>query len=530
MPTIALKFLSGQYHATPWGRHVNEGDVEWPPSPWRILRALLATGFAKLGWKDVPDKARTLIAALATTTPDYRLPPGEVAHTRHWMPIIEGRKQKTTKVIDAFVRLASDEELLIHYPVSLSPEQQTLLKRLVENLSYFGRAESWVLGRVIQNGTPDAAWCRPAQNGGAMPREPGRDQVALLTPVPADNYIQWRAQAVKQALATTEEAVRIKDNKKKISKAQRAKALAPYPENLLDCLTTDTAVLQQYGWSQPPGSQFILYNRPAGTLERRPPKPRARRHRVTPVEAALLALSSDTRHGDVLPRMTRCLPQAELLHQSLVSLLGDEAPQCTALSGRDPTGKPLAGHRHTHFLPLDLDEDGRLDHVILYAPMKLDAKAQRTILKLRRTWTKGDDRDIIVTCAGFGDLEQFASQLRRKSGRPLPLLAKTERWVSYTPFVPPRHLKKSKNTLPEQVKAELASRSLPPPVEIAVLNREELVDRRLLRFVRARRQGKPQPPAPRAFGLRLTFAQPVSGPLSLGYASHYGLGLFAAEE
>jgi len=39
---ISFKFPAGRYHATPWGRHVNEGAVEWPPSPWRILRALEA--------------------------------------------------------------------------------------------------------------------------------------------------------------------------------------------------------------------------------------------------------------------------------------------------------------------------------------------------------------------------------------------------------------------------------------------------------------------------------------------------------
>ena len=43
MPVIIkLTFPAGRYHATPWGRHVNEGVPEWPPSPWRLLRALVA--------------------------------------------------------------------------------------------------------------------------------------------------------------------------------------------------------------------------------------------------------------------------------------------------------------------------------------------------------------------------------------------------------------------------------------------------------------------------------------------------------
>ena len=50
MPTLLLRFPGRRYHATPWGHHVNEGLIEWPPSPWRLLRALLATGYAKCHW------------------------------------------------------------------------------------------------------------------------------------------------------------------------------------------------------------------------------------------------------------------------------------------------------------------------------------------------------------------------------------------------------------------------------------------------------------------------------------------------
>ncbi len=45
MPVIIkLTFPAGRYHATPWGRHVNEGVAEWPPSPWRLLRGSSPSG------------------------------------------------------------------------------------------------------------------------------------------------------------------------------------------------------------------------------------------------------------------------------------------------------------------------------------------------------------------------------------------------------------------------------------------------------------------------------------------------------
>ena len=84
MIAISFKFLAGRYHATPWGRHVNEGAVEWPPAPWRLLRALIAT------WKrtlpDLPqEQVEPILRALAAP-PDFVLPPASTGHTRHYMP------------------------------------------------------------------------------------------------------------------------------------------------------------------------------------------------------------------------------------------------------------------------------------------------------------------------------------------------------------------------------------------------------------------------------------------------------------
>ncbi|HWV58930.1 MAG TPA: type I-U CRISPR-associated protein Csb2 [Longimicrobiales bacterium] len=522
MPTIALRFPGGRYHATPWGKHVNEGDVEWPPSPWRILRALLATGFTKLGWETVPEEAAALVGRLAEALPHYRLPSGTVAHSRHYMPTAS----KPTKVIDAFIRFDSEEDLLIYYPISLSEEETVLLELLVSNLSYFGRAESWVEGRLIPDLEVDERWCRPVIAGASEYPDRGFDQVALLAPVPPHEYVAWRMAAVERELAEFEVS-----RGKKPTARDRQRLEAPYPRDLVECILMETADLQRYGWSQPPGSRRVLYNRPVGILEPRPPVAAPRRRAARPVQAALLALASDTPRGDVLPLFTRALPQAELVHQSLISLLGERASLCIALTGRDPeTGEPLGGrHEHAFYLPLDLDEDGRLDHILIHARMGLDDLAQGAIQRLHRTWTKGDDRDLIVTCAGFGELTTFGRQLRMRSGKPVPALGSSRIWASVTPFVPPRFFRPRGHLLEDQVRAELESRGLPQPIHVEVMDREELVRRRLLRFVRARRQGKPQPPVPRAYGLRLVFAEPVTGPIALGYASHFGLGVFGAE-
>jgi CRISPR-associated protein Csb2 len=522
MPTIELRFVAGKYHATPWGSHVNEAEVEWPPSPWRLIRALLATGFAKLGWETVPDHARALAYSLAGTQPSYLLPAGEIAQSRHYMPLIEGRKERTTRVIDAFVRLPSNEGLLIHFPVELPAEQRELLSILVQHLGYLGRAESWVGGRLRNDEAPGPTWCVPLEGGETGLPDRGEDQVSVLAPVAADTYAAWRVSAVEQALQQAEER-----RGGRLTRVQRARVEATYPVDLLACLMMDTSDIQVLGWNQPPGSRRVLYSRPAGTLERRPPAPSIGRM-AEPVEAVLLALTSNTVYGQALPSLNRCLPQADLLHQALVK----QGSECPVLTGRDPiTDEALRGrHEHAYILPLDLDEDGRLDHFLIHAKMKLDGLAQHAIHRVERTWTKGRIDDIAITFAGSGRLADFAAQLRHRSGRPVATLETSRQWASITPFVPPRHLRKRGHTLEDQVAAELKSHRNLEARSISVLSRDELIDRGLLRFVRTRREAKPQPPAPLAFGLRIVFAQPIFGPLALGYASHFGLGVFAAED
>ena len=132
---------------------------------------------------------------------------------------------------------------------------------------------------------------------------------------------------------------------------------------------------------------------------------------------------------------------------------------------------------------------------------------------------------MFVTLAGLGRLADFTSI----GSRSIPELAESTLWTSRTPFVPPRHLKTKRHTLEDQVQAELESRGLPRAIRIDVLARDQVVSLGLHRFVRVRREPGRGPPAARFFGLEIELERPVRGPIALGYASHFGLGLFAAK-
>jgi CRISPR-associated protein Csb2 len=312
----------------------------------------------------------------------------------------------------------------------------------------------------------------------------------------------------------------------------RANAVAPYPEDLLDCLQRDTAWWKQHRWSQPPGSQKVLYWRCADALVVGVPQ-QAARPLAKPVTAMLLALTTTSGNRSALPPCARTLPQAELFHGAIIRLAANGGRvNCPELTGKDDMGNPLKeGHRHAHILPVDLDGDGRIDHFIVYALMGLSDVAQNAIRRLKRTWTKGGVGGLQLALAGTGDLaalrqlpDPLGTQVEHLLGPP----EGSRVWSSMTPFVPPRHLKsRGANSMVGQINAELDSRGQLSVDHIEVLPWSGST-LGLRHYIRRRQRGGSPPPVDIGYALQLRFAEPVAGPLALGYASHFGLGLFAA--
>jgi CRISPR-associated protein Csb2 len=530
MPTLRLRFPGGRYHATPVGHHVNEGLVEWPPSPWRLLRALTACGFTTQHWHEIPPAARSLIEKLASALPSYRLPTVSAAHTRHFMPTgtLDKGRERTTLVFDTWANVG-DGELLIRWDCSLTDDETRHLEELAAHLGYLGRSESWVEAELLpaaQKATEEfnSYPCHTDAHPG-----PDYEQVSLTAAITPSDYAAWRTRVTGKLLAVYP----LPEGKRKPSAKllkDRERAVAPYPESLVACLTRDTSWWKGHHWSQPPGSRRVLYWRRADALELGVPgRPRPRP--IEPVTSMLLALTTPSGSRSALPPCSRTLPQAELVHQAVVARVAmGRQTHCPELTGRDERGAPLRdGHRHAHILPVDLDGDGRLDHLVIHAPMGLGAEAQGAVRTLRRTWTKGGAGELQLAVAGHGDIKTLLSlpaPLGRNIERILGGRAGSRVWLSATPFVPPKFLKsRGRNTLEGQIATELASRGLPEFLTIEVLQRESIAFRH---FVRARNRGGAPPPIDVGYAIRLSFADLITGPIALGYASHFGLGLFVS--
>ena len=549
--SLTFRFRPGRYHATPFGHHVNEGLIEWPPSPWRILRALLSVGYTTGVWYGAgpPATARRLVEKLSSELPRYYLPPAIGTHCRHYMPIgglDSARLEKRKLVFDTWAHI-EDEELTVSWnDVRLEPSELSVLGVLVERLNYLGRSESWVEGRIAREDEPTPEPnCFPEQHGKMLGL--GWEQVPLLAATSASAFSVWRDEQIEQALAD----LPLPDGKKpsKTLLRKRDQAVQPYPDDLLDCLQKDTTWWRFHGWSQPPGSRRIFYWRPPNAIAVGSPRVRKAIVHAPRVEAVLLSITNASRNDHALPPVTRTLPQADLLHHALVGIAARNGTPKAELTGRDENHTPLRGpHEHAHINPVDLDGDGHLDHILIWAPMGLSMSSQTAVLAARRTFTKGGMEPLRLAMAARGGLEDLANMPGIYGNRIAQLFAGTATsWQSATPFVPPRHMKaRGKNTLEGQVRAELHSRGFPEPVSVhqlapvpwsrtatttangAATRGNQVRWNRFRHFILSRQRG-PVPPTACGFAIQLDFERPVRGPIALGYGSHFGLGLFEGD-
>lgn len=537
MVTLMLRFPGGRYHATPWGHHVNEGLIEWPPSPWRLLRALLATGYATLHWPGdgPPSEARSLIQKLASVLPCYHLPKAVGSHSRHYMPLarLKNGREDTTLVFDTWAKV-DEGTLVVTWAVALSEREAQLLSSLAERLGYLGRSESWVTARLLELGEPlpEGDDCFPCN--GEVPGR-GWEQIPVMAPMPAQRYDRWRKASIDSELSgvpTVDAGKKRLTKEEKQALAQHQKLECSYPSDLLACLQVTTNWLRQLGWSQPPGSERVFYWRRTNALEGGL-SVRRRSAAAPSADAMLLSVATISGSDHALPPVLRAVPQAELLHRALVSFTEKQGSHSESLTGCDEAGNPLRGpHGHAHILSLDLDADGHIDHILLWAPMGLSELEQSAVRAVRRTYTKGGVSPLRLAVAGVGSVEDMSclpgmrgERLRAVLGTNTGSTAKI--WRSLTPFVAPRYLKtRGRNSIEGQVVAELVFRGMPAPLEVKVIDpHEDDLARRHRHFVRRRRYGPPAP-VDCGFTLELTFAAAVRGPICIGYGSHFGLGLF----
>jgi CRISPR-associated protein Csb2 len=503
MLAIAFRFPAGRYHATPWRRHVNEADVEWPPSPWRITRAIIATWHRKSDPERFPRHLlEALVCGLATELPVFSVPPAILAHTRHYMPVREGKTDKKVLVFDAFVRVdPRAETLAVWRNLDLSCEARSALADILRSLGSLGRAESWVEAELLETWDGEVN-CGPADDRGEA-ADPAHEPLLLIAPVPPLEYERERARVVEtHGLG----------HKKLDRFATRIRATLP--ERFLDALRLETGQIQGAGWSCPPAARFVTYLRPANCFAPRPRPTITGESRMRKVTTVRLALA-----GKPLPRIEDAVRLGELVRIAAIyqaDRLSEHGQVPSVLSGHDLPG--TRGHRHAFYLPEDAYGDGLIDHILIHAEQGLAGLALRALDALNRLWNdEGFEWQVL--------LEQYGSVGEIQGSA---YTGPARRWISVSPYLHPWHRKKGFG-VEDQICRECRERGLPEPsverlATILVKGRE----RRSVHFHRFRsKRGLTQPDTQGSFW-RLSFPSPIQGPLALGFGCHYGLGMFQA--
>lgn len=486
--TISIRFLTGRAHLHHWQAHHSDGKVDWPPSPWRLLRALVAVagrGLTTLpqsdfvldagrkpkptkknptpawppsGYIALPDnwsgtngpedeipfsRLAKLLACLAPA-PDIWLPRTSGGHTRQFFPIHESGtvKNSGSAVFDTFAVVEKDQPIYFFWPdIVLYPEDQRYkdLNRILQRMTYFGRAESWceaqlhaVLPSEVKAVTlGETHWCCVCIEDRGKPegqehRDYTLERKLAVLPL-AENWEHNLAAEVRRLLPRTN---KLNPNRPK-EPSDFGQLLKKDTSDilLLRSLLRESGQDMKDGLERPIGSRWVHYAVPRAIYELPRPSPRKRPPRFETVHVVRYTLNTSTIHRPVLPLLTDTLLVADKFRRALLALHG--APSAN-LSGH----KQCLTDEHAYFWPTDEDNDGFIDHVTVYCRDGFTTTEVNALRRLVRIGQRAGRPDLLITPLYVGEESRFQSWLPSQSGA-----GSTHcQFVSATPYFCPIHL------------------------------------------------------------------------------------------
>lgn len=463
MTIIRLEFKAGRYHATPWGRHVNEGVAEWPPSPYRLLRALYDV------WKRKctelrEEQVRIVLEALAASPPRFKHSGAVAAHTRSYLSANSKDPTDKNLVFDPFVVLERTAPCFVCWPeLELADAERHTLAALLQNLNYLGRSESWIRAELWDGHADGAFESFPADSV-----DDGHELGKVACVLPPNEY----------------------------------EGSTPW----MDGLTYSTASLLKDRASSPPLLREARYAIAKGAMLD-PPKPAVRR--APDVQAVRISL-----HGTVPPLAISALEVGE---QVRVRLMGADKKRrgsesiSPLFSGKSEDGTKRRDHGHVYILPRG-NELGRIESILIVSRLRAFTREELDAIRGVRELYQADGRPGVRCVMTWQGLTGASPEFRA-----------TREVESATPFVPPRHWRKGRDFetfLHEEIRRECRNHGI--DAEVRAIAYKTMTPFHESEY-RRNRKGDPVRPG---YAFRLTFAKEVYAPFAIGYAAHFGLGQF----
>jgi len=257
---------------------------------------------------------------------------------------------------------------------------------------------------------------------------------------------------------------------------------------------------------------------------------------VPPATPAATQAAHYVLDSTVLPLLQDALPFAEQVRRVLIRNRVDTS-HSEAITGKRKNGTPLDGHEHAHYFPTDEDHDGRIDHITIYAPRGFDNADLEALGRLQTIFRSGNRPEVKMVLTGLGGLELFSRDAAGDACAPrkseVTLFDEARQWRSVTPFSLPRFPNRGggkpprPRDLPEgQLIRELKNRGLPEPVSIKRIEGYQVEGRPLVRWLEFHTTRYNGTKGNGLAGFEIEFAEPVRGPIAVGFACHFGLGLF----
>jgi CRISPR-associated protein Csb2 len=503
---ITIRFPLGVYHA-----RSTSDEAEWPPSPLRLIGALLAAAHGRPGADPAADRVllqrlceapAPLVVAPESVAVGEPAEAGEAVRMRgatRWAPRNYitgplsprniGRDRAPVSKVGVAI---GDRPVAVVWPgLELDDEEMERLAVLASDVTFLGTTRSPAI-LDVEAGTDDAPAEGPA--------------VDTWTP------------AAGADCADFDTAVRVPD----------ALTITAF-DRRHDARRSSGARVQKAGMVPE-----IAIGTPVPYIS-----PERQRSAVPPFDPRwwgdMIVLEIDREHSETMPKAPAAYLLARAVRVALLGAFGEAGTSSEApaiLRGRD-------ADPHCAIVPLPSvwgeHADGLIRGVALLLPHEarepdVYAQLQRVELGLRRCLgTESGMTPRYVSIPGAGRIRlklPDARSARLLSLREALYRGPARTWVSITPIVHSRWRKGGVDALLRQVSADCTHVGLPAPAEIEILRgagRRGGADRVVPTAATPESwRGLLQGPASH---LRITFPQPVHGPVLIGRARHFGLGL-----
>ena len=392
---IRIHFVRSEYHAHPWGKaQFAIGEPEWPPSPFRLLRAIAAAWFSQSTPPGTEQDRDLLLETLGRANVMIHVPKSIFRHIVYYQPVIKTVKKnkKSTRVEHRdYYAILKTPDVYFEFDADLNTNQIRLLDAMLARIKYFGRVESLAELARVEN-IPISQQLYKAEPVSAN----GADGSIRLTLCPTSDFVASDLWKVRSAGAWSANTM---------------------PPHLVTTLLDEKQSL-------PDGSERIPYLLPSDAIVHEFPGVDREQHNPKTKQVYSVSFSVSR---SIPIHLKESVPLTRQFRNMVLSRFSKRYPQrhSLILSGKDSHNQRDTNHQHAYWVPRI--QSGQIKGMDVVLPTnKLSPEDLNALTGIFKTTIRSaPEYPVILAYEGYRPIKTRGGAV----------------WVSSTPFVPPRHIK-----------------------------------------------------------------------------------------